>query len=163
MLSWEVVVSTVEVARHHSSKVRAHYSFGYPTPTAVVVLVQSLSLWCEEAPDIAVLSPFSPGGFITMYHLALAYRFFDSCDSLFQRLSLYHSMQQLHNLTHRDGQIVYGVQVLFDKEHRHSQCGAQVSYEGDDTHTHSALPYHLAAQVHRGVVPLLAASTPAFE
>src|SRR5215210_4891347 len=39
VLSWEVVVTTVEVARHHSSKARPHYSFGYRSCPALVILV----------------------------------------------------------------------------------------------------------------------------
>src|SRR5215210_483610 len=98
-----------------------------------------------------------------MDHIALAYPLFDGCGSPLEWLRLYHSMQQLYNRAHRDGQIVYGVQILLYEEHRHPQCGAQVGYEGGDAHTHSALPYHLATQVHRGIMPLATTSTPTLE
>src|SRR5437588_3626595 len=143
VLSWKVVVSTVEICAEHSPKVRTQYSLGYRPTSAVVVFVQALSLWCEEAPDITVVPFFPPGGFIAMYHLACAYPLFDGGCCLVEWLCSYHSMQKLDDLTCGDGQIMYSVQVLLDELHRHPQGSTQMSKEGGDAYAHSPLTHHL--------------------
>src|SRR4051812_25746611 len=160
MLTGQVVVRYIEISDQRAPKLRAQYSFGYSPASAMVILVVALTLWSAEAPDVAVVSTFSPPRLVSMHDGAFPHPLFDSGSTRLHLLGLCHSVQQVHYLSCGQEQIVYAVQVLPYEAHRHSQGSAQVSNQGGDAHSYAALSYHLGAQVNMRVVPPLTTRAP---
>src|SRR4051794_5988817 len=85
VLSWEVVVCSIEVGHQRARDLCAEYPTGYSPRSAPVVLVEALTIGCGKEPDIAILTSLPPYGLICVHDWAVAHAL------LYLVLSLEHS------------------------------------------------------------------------
>src|SRR5512133_2336111 len=107
VLPWEVVVCGIEIGDQRPLELCAQYPLGYCSPSGVVVLVVALTRRCGEKPHIAVLTFFSPHRLVSMYDAALSDALMHLLLCLLHNRSFGYSMQQLHNFTCGDEQVVH--------------------------------------------------------